>query len=154
VSSACAQVSVQSQPATIESDTFDKTLALDGNKIIWSFQWADVVLRARTIAEVITEIVRPPLSRFTQFAQVVEEIFVEVRRRLNSEHEVIFHCRRLDSPCCWGDPNEIWTVHRFKPSSFVKRCYQSGFPNPGLVHLPEHLVRGSFRARFTPSSRT
>jgi hypothetical protein len=85
------------RPAAIESEVFDKTLTLDGNKIVGAFCGL-MSFSGQSIAEHITEIVSPPIPSGAQFAPVVENIAGEVARRLNcvADREVTFPCRKLD----------------------------------------------------------
>ena len=85
------------KPATIESEVFDKTFALDGNKIVGAFCGL-MSFSGQSIAEHIAEIVSPPIPSGAQFAPIVEKIAAEVARKLHcvADREVIFACRKLD----------------------------------------------------------
>jgi hypothetical protein len=85
------------QPATVESDTFDKTFELDGGSIIGAFCGL-VEFSGRTIAGHIREIVGPTPASGTKLAAILDQIAKEMQNRLNQidEGEVALTERAVD----------------------------------------------------------
>ena len=84
-------------PATIASDTFDKTFALAGGKVVGAFSGL-MSFSGRTIAEHIAEIAAHLLSQLSDLHSLTTELEVKMISRLTqiASQEVIFPCRKLD----------------------------------------------------------
>ena len=91
------------QAAKVVSDEFDKTFTLVGGEIIGAFCGL-MDFSGQTIAEHIDQIVGPVLPDGTQFTSVVDQIAVEMAKRLNEEPEVVLPRRKVDLLLVAGEP--------------------------------------------------
>jgi hypothetical protein len=84
-------------PATVTSDTFDKTFALAGGRIIGAFSGL-MSFSGKTIDEHVAEILTNYLSPASELETLSAKLDTEMRKRLTAidSQEVIFPCRRLD----------------------------------------------------------
>lgn len=85
------------QPASVESDEFDKTFCLDGGTLIGAFAGL-MSFSGKSIAQHIQEIFDQSGCAETEFAGVVTNLEKRMRSNLDqiAEQEVIFDCRKLD----------------------------------------------------------
>jgi hypothetical protein len=84
-------------PATIESDTFDKTFTLVGGKIIGALSGL-MSFSGNTVSNHISEIVTPLIYNECDFYSLAGKLELDLKKRLTQidDQEVIFHCRKLD----------------------------------------------------------
>jgi hypothetical protein len=85
------------QPASIESDEFDKTFSLGRGKLIGAFSGL-MRFSGKTVSEHVSEVAVPLLCRPVDLQTLTKEIEKEITQRLAhiDDREVIFPCRRLD----------------------------------------------------------
>ena len=88
---------VVKQPASIESNDFDKTFSLDGGKLIGAFSGL-MLFSNKSVSEHVSDIASPLLSRPVDLPALTTEIEKQMTKELTSidEKEVIFRCRQLD----------------------------------------------------------
>jgi len=88
---------VASEPASVSTDTFNKTFSLNGGNVVGAFCGL-LEFSGATVAEHISDITSDMFSGRTTFLSIVDRIEEQLRHRLNEidSAEVIPPCRKVD----------------------------------------------------------
>jgi len=128
------------QPASVESEEFDKTFCLYGGKLIGAFAGL-MSFSGRNIAQHILEIVDNSGCATTEFSSIADKLEQGMISKLGQigEQEVIFDCRKLDVLLAGG---KSLTRREFRIAAF------RFFPRNGTIISQRDIVVADKAIRY------